>query len=157
MTSKNLSSYFRGQQVSVQWLQILQAMALELSETADPSDLRQLFVKIGTRFSKDVDELFQDSKTLVELEASLDDFWSRINWGWVELSETKGGIDIRHYAAPLAEAFGDEFSVWTGGLLEGFYQNVFSVLDPSHSMSVIALNDLPDATEFHFRYGRHAI
>lgn len=154
MASDDLQSYFRSQQVPLQWLQVLRAMAMELSDTVEPADLRQLFFKIGLRFANDVEELFQDVKTLKGLESGLNDFWLRINWGWVELVEVKGGIDIRHSAAPLAEAFGDESLAWSSGLLEGFYQNVFELLDTSRNMSVSLVGDSVDAMEIHFRYGR---
>ena len=131
-------------------------MALELSETVEPEDLRQLFFKIGVRFAKEVEELFHDVKTLKGLESGLNDFWSRINWGWVDMAEVKGGIDVHHRAAPLAEAFGGESLVWSSGLLEGFYQNVFALLDTSHNMSVFLVGGSPDAMDIQFRYGRKA-
>jgi hypothetical protein len=154
VANDDFQSYFRGQQVSLQWVQVLRAMAQELSGTAEPEDLRRLFSKIGVRFAKDVEALFADVKTLKDLESELNDFWLRLNWGWVDLVEVKSGIDICHSAAPLAEAFGDDALAWSVGLLEGFYQNVFALLDASHGMAVFTLDDVPDPLKIHFRYGR---
>ncbi len=104
MAKDNLQNYFRGQQVALQWLPVLRAMASELSAQIDAKALRQLFFKIGERFAKDTDDLFHGAQSLVQLEERLNDFWLRINWGWVDLNEAKGFIEITHWAAPLAEA-----------------------------------------------------
>jgi hypothetical protein len=141
MPSDNFINYFRSQQVSLQWLPVLRALALELSASADAAGLRQLFFKVGERFAKDVEERFQDVQTLAELEEYLNEFWAQLNWGWVHFSESKGAIDIEHQAAPLAEAFGDESLVWSVGLLEGFYQTVFIVLGAGNTMKVAAVDE----------------
>lgn len=134
MTTVNLETYVRGQQISLQWLPVLRAMASELSEHSKPSDLKDLFFKIGWRFGMDTKHLFEGVQSLSQLEESLNDFWSRINWGWVKLNESKGHIDITHQAAPLSEAFGDEAIGWSVGLLEGFYQSIFSILGAGEAM-----------------------
>ncbi|MDO8776396.1 MAG: hypothetical protein Q7K57_48325 [Burkholderiaceae bacterium] len=154
MARDNLQNYFRGQQVSLQWLPILRAMALEMSAHTAAKDLRHLFFNIGERFAKDAGDHFQDVQSLAQLEESLNDFWSRINWGWVSLNEVKGYIDITHQAAPLAEAFGDESLDWSVGLLEGFYQSVFSVLGASNSMVVRGVGEVSDGMDIHLRFGR---
>lgn len=154
MTSENLESYFRGQQVSLQWLPVLRAMSSEMSARNDAKDLRQLFFRIGERFGKDTEDLFQGAQSLTQLEESLNDFWSRINWGWVDLTEVKGYIDIAHQSAPLAEAFGDDALAWSIGLLEGFYQSVFSVLGASDSMVVRGIDELCNGTDARLRFGR---
>lgn len=152
--SDNLQSYFRSQQVSVQWLQVLRAMATELSGHVEAQDLRQIFSRIGVRFSKEVEAHFEDVKTLKALETSLNDFWSRLHWGWVDMAEVKGGIDICHSAAPLTEAFGEESMAWSHGLLEGFYQHIFEMLDNTPGLSVFEVDGSPDAMHIRFRYGR---
>ena len=154
MTSDKLQSYFRGQQVSLQWLPLLRAMAVEMSAHAETKDLRQLFSNIGTRFATDAQDCFQDAQTLTQLQENLNVFWSQINWGWVELVEVKGGINITHQAAPLAEAFGDEALEWSSGLLEGFYNHVFSLLDTSRTMAVRSLGDVSDGMVIGLRFGR---
>jgi len=141
MPSANFENYFRSQQVSLQWLPVLRALALELSANADAAALRQLFSKVGERFAKDVQERFESVQTLAELEESLNEFWTQLNWGWVSLTEAKGAIEIDHQAAPLAEAFGDDQLVWTVGLLEGFYQSIFVVLGAGDTMKVSAHED----------------
>lgn len=152
MNTPNLESYFRSQQVSLQWLPVLRAMALELSEAARPEDLRLLFTKIGGRFALDVQEQFIHIKTLTELQENLNIFWAQINWGWANFEDTENAVNITHQAAPLAEAFGDESLGWSVGLLEGFYQNIFSVLGASSAMKVRAYGE-SDAMALRLRFG----
>ena len=153
MTIVNLESYVRGQQISLQWLPILRAMAMEMAEHSKPADLKNLFFKIGCRFSKDTEYLFNGTKTLSQLQEVLNDFWSRINWGWVKLNEVEGQIDIEHQAAPLAEAFGDEALGWSVGLLEGFYQSIFSLLGANDAMVCRSIDDSCTGINIRLRFG----
>jgi hypothetical protein len=153
MTIVNLESYVRGQQISLQWLPVLRAMATEMSEHSNASDLRNLFFKIGWRFGKDTEHFFEGVHSLSQLEESLNDFWSRINWGWVSLVEAKGYIDIGHQAAPLAEAFGDESLGWSVGLLEGFYQSIFGVLGANQAMVCRSAGDSCTGINVQLRFG----
>lgn len=155
MTNDALQNYFREQQVSLQWLPVLRAMAGEMSVHMRVEDLHQLFFKIGERFAKDTEEHFQNVQTLAQLEENLNFFWARINWGWVTLREAKGFIDITHSAAPLVEAFGDEAIDWSSGLLQGFYQRAFSVLGASDTMSVRGVGEASGGMDIQMRFGRH--
>ncbi|MEN9868883.1 MAG: hypothetical protein RL748_4473 [Pseudomonadota bacterium] len=152
MEPSNLQQYFRNQQVSTQWLPILQALALELAERADVADLRQLFTQVGARFAIDVEQRFLEVQTLAALEQGLNEFWQSMNWGWVSLQEAKANVEIYHYAAPLAQAFGDEQLEWSVGLLEGFYQHVFKTLGAGDAMQVEAVGG--DGMDLQFRFGR---
>ncbi len=156
MTNTAFQDYFRQQQVSVQWLPVLRAMALEMSAHIDARELRHLFFKIGERFAKDAENVFQGVQTLAQLEERLNDFWGRINWGWVALKEADGAIDIVHQAAPLAEAFGDEAFNWSIGLLEGFYQAVFDGLGAGDTMAVRSVDESASGLDVYLRYGRQA-
>ena len=153
MATNNLHNYFRGQQLSLQWSPVLRALAAEMSSHSDSKDLRQLFFKIGKRFAKDTEGLFQDAQTIAQLEESLNDFWFRTNCGWVDLNEADGCIYITHQAAPLAEAFGDDALEWVIGLLEGFYQSVFNVLGASDALVVRSVAELTDGMNIRLRFG----
>ena len=132
---------------------MLRALAAEMSSHSDSNDLRHLFFKIGARFAKDTEGLFREVQTIAQLEESLNDFWFRTNWGWVDLNEENGSIYITHQAAPLAEAFGDDALQWVIGLLEGFYQSVFSVLGASDDLVVQSLGELSDGMNIRLRFG----
>ncbi|MEI6599176.1 MAG: hypothetical protein WCN21_01800 [Comamonadaceae bacterium] len=154
MKNDNLQDYFRGQQVSLQWLPILRALAFEMSANAQTKELRQLFFKIGEHVANDAEDRFEAVRTLEQLEERLNDFWSQINWGWVDLTETKGYIEISHQAAPLAEAFGNDALEWSIGLLEGFYQSVFKVLGASETMVVQGIGESSNGMDIRLHFGR---
>jgi hypothetical protein len=154
VTNEALQNYFREQQVSLQWLPVLRAMASELSTQTPAEELLELFSKIGERFAADTEDHFQDAETLTQLEESLNYFWARINWGWVTFREAKGCIEITHSAAPLAEAFGDEALGWSVGLLQGFYQRAFSALGASDTMVVRTVGEPTGGLDIHLRFGR---
>ncbi|MFM1981190.1 MAG: hypothetical protein RLZ68_2455 [Pseudomonadota bacterium] len=154
MEDMDLQTYFRGQQVAMQWHPFLLAMAAEMAEQSDDTVLRNLFAGIGRRFAADAEEFFSDVATLSELQECLNDFWGRMQWGWVRMHEESGFVEIVHNAAPLAEAFGDEFLVWSVGFLEGFYQSVFGALGASESMGVRAHEDQEDGMALRLRFGK---
>jgi hypothetical protein len=157
MSTDQLKNYFRAQQVSLQWLPVLRALAAELAENASPQGLRQLFFKVGERFAVDVEARFEDAQTLVELEDELNEFWAQLNWGWVNFTEANGMIDIAHQAAPLEEAFGEGTTVWSVGLLEGFYQTVFRVLGAGESMKVWAVDEACVDMLVQLQFGRQPV
>lgn len=153
MTTNNLQNYFRGQQVSLQWSPVLRALAAEMASHSETRDLRRLFFNIGERFAKDTEGLFQGVQTISQLRDSLNDFWFRTNWGWIDLNEADEAIFITHHAAPLAEAFGDGTLEWGVGLLEGFYQSVFNVLGASDTLVVQSIGDNVDGMRIQLRFG----
>lgn len=154
MANDHLENYFRGQQVSLQWLPVLRALATEMAEHTEARDLRRLFFKVGQRLATDTGDLFHAAKSLGQLEESLNDFWMRISWGWVNFNEADGYIDISHHASPLAESFGEEALAWSTGLLEGFYQTVFHVLGASDSMVAREVDSPRTGMDVHLHFGR---
>lgn len=154
MANNQLENYFRAQQVSLQWLPMLRAMATEMAEHTEANDLRRLFFKIGQRLAADTGDLFQSAKSLPDLEQYLNDFWMRISWGWVEFAENESYIDISHHASPLAEAFGDGALPWSVGLLEGFYQSVFHVLGASEAIVVREVIGVSSGMDVRLHFGR---
>jgi Cellulose synthase subunit D len=148
---QNLDSYFRSQQIPLQWSPILRAMAEELVANADTQALHQLFFNIGSRLAGSVKSQFADQNTLTDLNESLNSLWASMSWGFVELRETSTAIEIEHRFAPLAEAFGDDMLTWSVGLLEGFYQAVFRSFGASDKMATKYLLEKSDALNLHLR------
>lgn len=140
--SDELTQYFRGQQVPLQWYGVLRAMASSWPTEIGHADLRRMMFRVGEQFASDTQSLFEGCQSLPQLQDALVDFWTRLNWGVVALTEEAGAIGIDHRFAPLAEAFGDDALAWSVGLLEGFYQTVFRALGADASMGVA-----PQATE----------
>jgi hypothetical protein len=148
---QDLNTYFRSQQIPLQWSPILRAMAEELVANADTQALHQLFLNIGSRFAASVQSQFADQKTLIDLNDSLNSLWASMSWGFVELRETSTAIEIEHRFAPLAEAFGDNTLSWSVGLLEGFYQAVFRSFGASDKMAAKYIVEKSEALILHFR------
>jgi hypothetical protein len=138
MSQNNFEQYFRAQQVSLQWLPVLRSLAMELERNASPEDLRDLFFKTGEKFSEAIGTRCENVSTLTQFQDTINEFWSQINWGWVEFTEANAVVEIHHQAAPLAEAFGDASLAWSVGLLEGFYESIFKILGASDEMHVTA-------------------
>jgi hypothetical protein len=149
----SLDDYFRSQQVSLQWSPVLRAFAVELAAQggADIEVLHQLFIRIGMRFAGDMESQLQGVQTLPELTEALNDLWNRTNWGWVELTEASGCIEIEHRYAPIAEAFGVEMLAWSIGILEGFYQAVFRSFGLSEKMTAKMVSQENDGFYVHLR------
>jgi phenylalanyl-tRNA synthetase beta subunit len=146
-----IDDYFRTQQVPLQWSPVLHSLAQELAENADTQALHQLFFNVGSRFANNMQHQFEGIQTLSALTAALNDLWNRTNWGFVNLNEAKGAIEIVHRYAPLAEAFGDEMLVWSIGILEGFYQTVFRSFGASEKMLARFVPEQSDALNIHLR------
>ena len=136
MADAEFRRYFREQQVSLQWLPVLRALAAELESRESPEALRSLFSAMGQRLASEAGAQLGNPETLADLQQGLNDFWSQMNWGWVTLLEHSGSLEIRHHAAPLAEAFGDDSLVWSCGFLEGFYQTTLEALGAQAGMTV---------------------
>lgn len=139
MSQNTFESYLRKQQVSLQWLPVLRALATELVKSGSTAELHHLFFNVGAQLGRDYSEHFENTETLIQLEERVNSLWSRLNWGWVVLTEVDEVIEILHQAAPLSEAFGDESLIWSIGFLEGFYDTLFKQLGASEKMSVQAL------------------
>jgi hypothetical protein len=153
MTNDHLERYFRGQQVSLQWLPLLRSMATEMAKHSEVDDLHRLFFKVGQRWASDTGDFFQSANSLEQLEECVNDFWVRINWGWVEFTDMDDHIDIAHQATPLAEAFGDDALPWSIGLLEGFYQSLFHTLGASEALVVRSVEDACKGMNVNFHFG----
>jgi hypothetical protein len=154
MNIDNLKNYVITQQIPMQWSGILRAMSSEMSSVSDAPDLRDFFFRIGERFASDVSVKFQSIETLEDLEVGLNSFWSEINWGWVELAEEDGVIDIVHQCAPLAKAFGGAELSWSVGLLEGFYHTLFNEFGASDEMVMTCVEESPDGMELRLRFSQ---
>ena len=152
LAAETLEHYFRKQQVSPQWLGVLRAMAVEMTAFAGAKGMHDVFFNIGQRFASNAVSQFSTVETIDDLQQHLNGFWADANWGFVNLVESGDGIDIAHQAAPLAEAFGDDALEWSAGLLEGFYQTIFTVLGASEKMVVRTTGTSPDGMDIRLRF-----
>lgn len=154
MDNSATATYFREQQMSLQWLPFLRALSDELLEQTDEASLRSLMFKVGQRFAQNARESFEGINTLSDLASALNDFFGRINWGCLELAEVPNAIMVTHFAPPLAEAFGDEALPWSVGVLEGFYQEIFMLLGANSAMTVAVQLEDSEPMALRFRFGK---
>lgn len=149
-----LAACVRAQQVSTQWAFVLPALAGAMAASAGDRELKVLFHEAGRAMGESAIDVLPDIDTIAELESSLNAFWGTRRWGRVVLDERKGHLEIVHYAAPLAAAFGEASLVWTCGLLEGFYESLLHALGAGEGLSVIAESSEVEGLVLRFRFGR---
>lgn len=154
MNSEVLLDYLRAQQVAPQWQGFLRALATELSSQADAPALRTLFHGIGARLATDARSALPEIDSLDGLQQALSTYWAGIQWGWVEMIEQQGFVEVIHHLAPLGQAFSDAALGWSVGLLEGFYQTMFEALGADTTLQLRHLPTPDDAWSLHFRFGR---
>ncbi|MGQ0709793.1 MAG: cellulose biosynthesis protein BcsD [Rhodoferax sp.] len=154
MNTEVLLDYVRAQQVAPQWQDFLRALAGELCAQADDSALRTLFHSIGTRLAEGVQAIYQDIDTLANLQQVLNGYWGGMQWGWVEMTEQAGFVDITHCLAPLSQAFGEDALGWSTGVLEGFYQTVFQHLGADPALQLQYVQQPGHDLALRFRFGR---
>ena len=149
-----LEDCFRAQQLSAQWAFALPALAEAMAGSAAERELKALFRQAGRSMGEAAVDAMAEVDTISDLEASLNAFWHVRRWGRVTLGERKGHMEIVHYAAPLAAAFGEASLVWTCGLLEGFYEAVLHALGAGDGLAVVAESSDAEGLVLRFRFGR---
>lgn len=142
--------YFVARQCPEQWKGFLSATAGELASRFGPDELREVMHGIGGRFAAEIE--LPDSNTVPAIEAAMSAVWRELNWGWVELDEETGSLQLIHHCAPLLAAFGADALAWTPAFLEGAYQQWFMQLGASEILRVrqLAPTDSQDGIAFSF-------
>ena len=79
MNLLQFQTYYKSQQVPLQWLPFLRALACELGTVADVETLKKIMSGTGARFAAEALEYFENAQTLAELEQGLNEFWLRTN------------------------------------------------------------------------------
>ena len=102
----------------------MQALASEFASALPPEDLRALMARVGTRFA--VAHALPPCATLDALQCGMSAVWEQTDWGGVNLTQAADHLDIHHTLSPLYAAFGSENVQWSGGFLEGVYQQWFN-------------------------------
>jgi hypothetical protein len=144
--------YFAARQCPMQWKGFLHATAGELASRFGPDDLRHVMHGIGARFAAGID--LPDSNTVPEMEAAMSAIWQRLDWGWVELEEQSGSLQLVHHCAPLHAAFGEDALAWTPAFLEGAYQQWFAQLGASDVLRVRQVTPATSVQGIVFRFGK---
>lgn len=123
--------YFQQHRCALQWRDFLGALAEEFDEQLQTPELRALASRIGERFARRLP--LPHCETLEDLHHGINEVWSRLDWGWVEIGDAGDYIEIAHHCAPLTAALGEASRAWSPAFLEGVYQQWFNELgiDPA--------------------------
>ncbi len=135
MDTKKVLSYYQEQQCARQWQAFLQAFSSEFAAKADPAELRGFMYELGWRMAQQFE--VKDGSSLQALQACMNQVWSELNWGWVEIQEEADALVLSHYSAPLSAAFGATALTWTPALLEGVYAQWFDALGMDKSLRLM--------------------
>lgn len=148
-------AYFTRQQCSTQWQVFLSAFAGEFGQQIPVAELRVLMARLGTSMAQKLSA--PTGNTVAELEASINDIWFDMDWGWVRLVEKEDGLFIEHHLAPLLGAFGAEALAWSPAILEGIYAHWFAVMSAGSALQLTQVSPAKtEGLQITFRFGRPA-
>ena len=116
----------------------------ELVNRAEPATLRAWCHLFGKVWADRCAAEFDNAGELDSLNAQLNEFWSKNQWGWTQLREIEQGLEIMHTGAPLTKPELLPYLQWSCGLLEGFYEAVFKQHGADESMKVRVDSATPD-------------
>lgn len=112
--------YHMRHQCSSQWRPFLGALAEEFGSQLDVEGARTLMRRLGVSMARAA--ALPALELLPEMESAMNEVWSGMNWGWVELNDTGAALQIIHHCAPLEAAFGPGSRPWVPAVLEGAYE-----------------------------------
>lgn len=145
--------YYTQQNCARQWVHFLAAMFAEFEERVAPAEADQFLETLGIRMAQSLP--LRRCDDLQELEDDINAVLEGIDWGWAQIAETGGYIEIVHGAYPVV-AQDEARRSWVAPVLEGLYSQWMTEQggDTSCSARLIAAPATFGAP-FHFRYGRH--
>jgi len=148
-------AYFSRQQCSAQWGAFLAAFATEFGQQVPVGELRVLMRRLGKLMAQSMPA--PSGNTIAELEASINEIWFEMNWGWALMLEKESGLFIEHHAAPLQTSFGVAGLAWSPAILEGVYAHWFASMGAGTVLQLAQFEEaLPDSSLIVFRLGRVA-
>ena len=106
--------------VSPEWRAFLAALANELNTRLDTDSIRLLMRRLGTSMAQS--SPLPTLLLLTDLEAAMNDAWSLMAWGRVELQDRGIELQITHRGAPIESTFGADSRAWAPAILEGAYE-----------------------------------
>jgi len=146
-------AYFAKQQCSSQWGTFLAAFAAEFGQQIPAGELRVLMLRLGKSMAQSMTA--PSGNTISELEASINEIWFEMNWGWAEMQEKESGLFIEHHAAPLQASFGVPALAWSPAILEGIYAHWFASMGAGAALQITQFEPAQaDTLSIVFRFGR---
>ncbi|MEX3963976.1 cellulose synthase [Paraburkholderia sp. EG286B] len=103
-----------------QWRPFLSFLTQELTQNLTPRFLTQLMRAAGGQFAHQY--ALGEAATVAAMRDAMNQVWSELDWGQVEIREAQDWLVLTHYHAPLKAVFGAENVAWAGAFLEGAYE-----------------------------------
>jgi hypothetical protein len=103
-----------------QWRAFLSLFARELKQNLSPGLLAQIARGAGGQFASQ--HVLAPAGTVADMQEAVNQVWSELDWGVVEMREAEDWLVLTHYQAPFLVVFGTENQAWAGAFLEGAYE-----------------------------------
>ena len=149
--TSSVISYLSGRQCAAQWKIFLLSTAQELADKFSAAELRTFMRRVGGRFARELP--LPACATLDDIQLAMSQAWTRLDWGWVEITDQADHLHLQHYCAPLEAALGREALDWTPSFLEGVYQQWFEQLGASDRLQVTQVSDFDSIGGMGLRLG----
>ncbi|VCU70676.1 Cellulose synthase operon protein D [Pigmentiphaga humi] len=149
--TSSVISYLAARQCSSQWKAFLRSTAGELADKLAPAELSTFMRRVGNRFARELP--LPACATLDEIQLAMSETWTRLDWGWVEISDENDHLGLCHYCSPLAVALGSESLAWGASFLEGVYQQWFEQLGASARLRVSLIAGAVEPSTIQLRLG----
>jgi hypothetical protein len=135
-----------------QWPAFLSLFAQELTRNLTPTLLTQLMRQTGGQFARQ--HVLAPAGTVADMQGSINQVWSELDWGVVEIREAEDWLVLTHYHAPLQAAFGPENQTWAGAFLEGAYEGWMHQLGADSQLRITAAGPADVSGTMVFRFGK---
>jgi hypothetical protein len=137
--SVDLLQHLALERISPQWSGFLGVLSDELQTQLTATEYRALLVSLGVRFAQAFE--LPACNSLKDIEAEVNKYWFRFQWGFAVFSDVGRQLQIAHHACPLPAALQID-SDFAGGFLEGAYA---TWLRAAGSPAELELKQLPAA------------
>lgn len=124
---------------------LLRALATELEAQVPAGQLRSLAYLAGRRFG--TEQTIGEVRTLVDFESFANQVLGRLDWGWMNVEEQTGAVDIVHGCLPLQRWFDGGAMTWAPGFFEGLYAEWMRQLGAGERLDVRQVVSQDAATE----------
>ncbi len=139
-------SYFQNQHCATQWRSFIQVFIEEIFKTAGEQDACAFLRHMGARIAHLHPIAVYDS--IEELERSMNQILSRLDWGWVKVQPQDYSLEFYHGAFPLpsfGKAEAEREAKIFSAMLEGLYHSWMVALGGNPEVVMKTRKALPGA------------
>ncbi|TWI55709.1 hypothetical protein IQ22_01642 [Pseudomonas duriflava] len=138
-------AYFMECRGQGQWSKFILILIGEMYRSAGSADAQGFLRLVGSRLHDTLG--LAEQPTLEALEATLNEQWRAMDWGWVRLTLQGQGIEITHGAYPVLEA-SEQWTQSISAVLEGLYESLFQAQGEETRLQVRLVENLSGALVF---------